>query len=251
MTTKGRKMRKANELNSKDVQITFRKNIYFAWMFADKLKYSLLTIVVLLSGFAAKAQVMDSLKYHFNQPAHLFGGFNNRTSLVNGNNAKILGLQGGLIFDEKIKIFMSYSWMATPTTERKIRNAHTAFADTFIHRQSMNFMSVGTEYVFRQTEKWKFSVPVHFGVGTTNLKKLDTDGVILSEDRALVFPLEVGVNATYFITDWLTVNGGLGNRFTATSLQESQLSGPYYKLGIGILFGVIYKKVSTDWHGSQ
>lgn len=212
-------------------------------MFAHKVKYCILLLVGMTFTDLCQAQFADSMKYHFNQPPVLFGAFNNRTSIVNGTNAKILGLQGGVMFNNKIKIFMGYSWMAQPTTDRKIRNAHTAFADTQIHRQTMNFMSFGGEYVFRRTPKWKFSVPAHLGIGTTNLKKFDTNGDLLAEDRALIVPFEIGANATYYITDWLTINGGLGNRFTATSLDESQLSGPYYRLGVGILLGVIYKKI--------
>jgi hypothetical protein len=60
----------------------------------------------------------------------------------------------------------------------------------------------------------------------------------------VVLPLEIGVIATYFITDWLTINAGLGNRFALSNANAQQLSGPYYKLGVGILFGVIYKKVT-------
>lgn len=213
-------------------------------MFIQKMKYGFLLVLACMFCGSSEAQVLDSLRHYYNQEPHVFGAFNNRTSIVDGNNAKLLGIQGGLVFGERHRLYMAYSWMGAPVTELKIANAHTVLADTTINSLTMGFLSFGQDYVWHQTSKWKFALPIQLGIGTTTLKKFDTDNELLNSKTHVVIPLEIGVTATYYITDWLTINGGLGNRFALSNSEASQLSGPYYKLGVGVLFGVIYKKIT-------
>jgi hypothetical protein len=212
-------------------------------MFIQKMKYHLFSLVLVLITLVSHGQIKDSLLQQYQGEAHLFGAFNNRTSIVNGQSAKLLGIQGGLIFENKHKLLLAYSWMANPVVEQKIKNAHTSLADTTNQSISMNFFSIGQEYVWYQTEKWKFSVPTYLGIGTSNRLVYNTNNDLVETNNKVVVPFEIGVKATYYITDWLTANGGLGSRFAFSKASDSQLSGPYYNLGIGVLFGVIYKKI--------
>jgi|GEM_PF-4989285 len=212
-------------------------------MFAQKMKTALCIALISMLSLNAEAQIADTIRAAFSKPPRLFGSFNNRSSVVNGADAKIAGLQGGLIYGDRVKVSMTYSWMPVPVTQSKVRFPHTSFADTIIHRQSMNFMSAGLEYVWFRSAKWKFASPLNVGLGTTNLSKYNTFNELQNKEVKLVVPIELGVSATYYFTDWLTANAGLGQRMAITTLSESQLSGSYYKLGVGVLFGVIYRKI--------
>jgi hypothetical protein len=215
-------------------------------MFIQKMKYAFLTASLVLAGLFVQAQFKDSLIGVYSGEAHLFGAFHNRVSIVNGQNAKLQGVQGGLVFGEKHKLLLAYSWMGVPATQQKIRNAHTPLADTVIKSQSMNFFSFGQDYVWHQTAKWKFSVPTHIGIGTSTFKEYSLQNNLIETETKLIVPIEIGASASYYFTDWLAANGGLGQRFTLSRAKQSQLNGPYYKLGVGVLLGVVYKKLKKS-----
>ncbi|MBI1307852.1 MAG: hypothetical protein GC181_14710 [Bacteroidetes bacterium] len=201
----------------------------------------ILLIFFALTSANAQNHNWDTVRYSLKQKPKFIAGLNNRYALASGQPLIINGVLIGMDFNNILKIGFGYNWMPKEVREIRIEN-HSGGNDTDIIKSRISYFNLSTDYVFRHTKKWKFSIPLLIGIGIRERTEIlhNTPKPILNSNP--VIPIEFGITSTYYITDWLGLKGGLGNRIVIGN-GFRQFSGPYYTLGLTIFPKPIIKRI--------
>lgn len=195
-----------------------------------------------LSMFSAYAQSNDSTRaYDLSDKARFILNFDARQQSVDHQVVKFFGLRFGI--QKKRNIYaLGFYGLDSPFQDRSILIEDFG-RDSVEIRTSLGYISGTYERILLDTRKWQLSVPFMVGAGTSPLDRKDSTGTFVRVRTFPAYPLETGVRASYKLTFWLYLQGGLGYRrvLGPKEFVDRRYTGPVWNFGLSIKFGKIFR----------
>lgn len=199
-----------------------------------------------IGSHAQIKHMFDTIRYDTRRDKHFFLGLDGKNSVISDEPVKMFGLQAGYLYNERTNFYVGYyaSYndanrviiLENPTATAK---DHFRDSNTLMKQYSLAYFNFGCEYYFHNSRKWRFSLVGAAGIGLGSDKVFKTYKTVSNKVSGII-PLELGMNASYKLTWWLWVTGGIGTR---VSFVTTKYNGPYYTLGLSLQFGEIYQRV--------
>ncbi|PCJ66925.1 MAG: hypothetical protein COA58_05590 [Bacteroidetes bacterium] len=207
-----------------------------------------LSFLIVLFALTVKAQsnVIDSIKVSLQEKPKFFMSLNNRNTFIRSNKTKLYGLTGGFDYNEKVKLFVGIYGFGDANETLLINDIDFVQDSVFRYINTSNF-SLGIEYDYWEYERLHLSFPIQIGIGSINYEFVEKDkSTPIRIQNYNIVPIEFGSNAYLELLTGVGLKAGIGYRMTLGKKEASQLSSPYYNLGISILVGEIYKDIKKN-----
>ena len=172
-------------------------------------------------------------------------GFDARRSFFAGKPVKIGGLRIGMEYKGIHRFGFGLYQLKKNVIFTDVPVDRPDGADTSRLKFALEFGTLFYERVVYGNKKWEISVPISLGRGDIKGSYLDTAGIfqplVLREFSMLAF----GISARYKLFSWLALGTGLGYRLLYKTEPEVRktFQGVYYKYGVYVLFGELYRTV--------
>ncbi len=208
------------------------------------------------SCFIASAQVFDSISSSFHKRPVLTGGFATKSTFINGFRSPIFTARAGLDFNHSVRVGAGVSWLKLSPYKKGYDNSpfylDKSFMDssiTYTVHPALNFLYVNVffEYIYFNSRKWQFSVPLQLGAGNTKYK-YNFNGVNITERRHWVLLYEPAVSGQYRIIRWFGVGLDVGMRimFVTNKAIGTKFDSPMYDIKAIIYWGELYHAVFPE-----
>lgn len=205
-------------------------------------------------AFATGAQNLDSVDVDLNtsQKNEYLGkkwkfliGFDANRSFFAGRNVKINGLRIGAKYKDVHRFGLGISGIARSVIFKDISVNEEDATDTSWVKFDAGYASLFYEYAFYRTKRWELIVPSYLGAGNVTAAYSDTAGLYQPFGNLPFAAFGTGLGVQFKIFRWFGVKTGVGYRFVYNAEEEIKeaFRGPYYKYGISIFFGELYKMV--------
>lgn len=191
-----------------------------------------------------------------NQPAKKFAillAFDSRNTFLelnkNQDNAvNLYGVQMGARY-KRWKYWIGYANItASSKAPQRLRsqpapNPNNPDATFAINRElSLYFFTLTPEYIFFYRPYLELSVPLEFGIGSSDYKQINEKGNVVKNQQGLFVPIESGLNILIKPTRWVGIIARGGYRKTINvSGFNADYDGWYYNYGVAIFLGNIYR----------
>ena len=189
--------------------------------------------------------MFDSIRLSFNQKARFVVAFDSRNSFITNKRAEIFGLKLGVEFGKKFGIGISghvlyaskshfYKTYPVLTPEGK--------PGTIEAQLKMFYIAYYAEYIFHDSEHWKFSVPLQLGIGRSNYAYTYNNEREVA-DKHLIIVYEPIVNGEYKLFRWLSITAEIGYRIMLINnpAVKENFNSPTYSAGISISYSEVCK----------
>jgi hypothetical protein len=192
----------------------------------------------------SKAQLYDSLRTALKLKSSIHFKFDSRNSFISSRRAQIWGVKLGADFGKKLRLGFGYNFLNSTFFE--VLNYPSPLENNVLGRQlKIRYGCAYIEYVFYRQNRWEFSVPVQFSVGSIwyDYSFNNIDG--LRGRKRLLVLYEPTLSGQYKIVNWFGIGADLGFRYALVKSRtiDAKLSSPIYVFKALIYWGVLYKKV--------
>lgn len=168
------------------------------------------------SAIAQFGSICDSISYYKKNTEPSFSGsLDGRYSYILGKSVDIYGLRLGKDY-KKFAVFggIYFTGFQSKTQEKSF---------------SYFYLSGIGEYRWIQNYRWQLNQTAQVGVGMANLEIKNAQGEPTYSDH-IIIPVEIGVNATYRVWNFIGISAGIGARISV--IPGSYFSAPYYTAGL-------------------
>ena len=211
-------------------------------MSSKKIKYTLLTIFVLLSCSGnVHAQLRDTLAYLFKQRPKPFFQLDGYNSFVRSRGANAIGFKTGLDFGKRVKFSMGYMKLFTDVVDSVQVKPNKYYRGEV----RSNYFTTGIEYVIYRNGPWQVNVPMHFGFGTSYYEYPDGKKANNKALQGNIILFEPAITGHYKLIRWVGIGFGVGYRVMLKNNKQlkDNLSSPIYILRLKIFVDEIYRTV--------
>jgi hypothetical protein len=191
-------------------------------------------------GSAQIQDFVDESRFELNKKPRFLLGFDNRYSIVSDEPVRIGGIRFGWDY-KKIKLYHGMYFLREDIIHVRGGELSTNPGDTGRNLTNFFYFSTTIDYVFHNTKKWEFSVPVQLGIGTGSKKHMRGDSLI-SEDSPQFIPFEFSVNGLYKLNSWAGISAGVGYRISLYNTNE--FDGSFYSFGLKVFLGKLYRTIA-------
>jgi len=205
--------------------------------------------VLILVGFTVcKAQFIDSIYSVMKTKPKIIFRFDSRNSFIDNSRAKIFGWKVGVEFDKRIRIGGGFSNLVDrhdPSLDKVIYESNGL--DTFrIATLRFSYISYFIDYIFLNTRRWEFSVPIQLGFGGSRYKYRDENAKLQIHNAKSVLLFEPALSVQYKITKWIGLGTGAGYRLMLLNNKaiEKKFNSPIYIFKFKIFFGGVFQSFS-------
>ncbi len=196
----------------------------------------------------AKAQlnrhIIDTIRYDLKQSKKLYVSLDFKNTFVSDLSTKMFGLQLGYIFNKRTSLYIGYygankasKVVANPTALQGKTDSNTMYQN-----YGLNYFNVGIDYIFYNSKRWRFSIPLSVGKGT-GYSQLSTQKNTFATTKTNVVPFEFALYGSYKITWWLWFGAGMGSRIILNN--KSGYNGTFYSIGLQLKTGEIYRRTKN------
>lgn len=204
-------------------------------------------------GGEAHAQMFGSIQSSLRTKPKLIGGFATKSTFINGFRSPIFTARAGFDFNHTVRVGAGVSWLKLSTYDPG-RNNIPFYLDKTISDASgiyivhpaldFRYMNVFFEYVYFNSGKWQFSVPLQLGAGNSKYK-YNFNGRTITENRHWILLYEPAVSGQYKITKWLGAGLDVGYRIMLVTNKHIgyKFNSPVYDIRVIIFWGEFYRLV--------
>ena len=209
----------------------------------------LIVFILFINVIGVKAQlnrhVIDTIKFDLKQKKKLYVSLDFKNTFVSDLSTKMFGLQLGYIFNKRTSLYIGYyaanrasKVVANPTALQGQTDSNTMYQN-----YGLNYSNFGIDYIFYNTKRWRFSIPLSIGLGSgySYLSSLKTT---FETTKTYVVPLEFALYGSYKITWWIWFGAGMGSRIMLNN--KSGYNGTFYSIGLQLKTGEIYRR-TKNW----
>ena len=170
-------------------------------------------------------------------------GFDARRSFFSGRPVKINGVRLGAELWGIHRFGLAFYGLSRNLVFKDIAVREPDATDTSYLRFDANYAGVFYERVVYATRRWEFALPISFGAGEVRASYTDTTGFYKPLLEKPFSALTPGVTIRFKPLRWLSIGTGLGYRVVFDTDREIKdaFASIYYKYGVSILFGEIYR----------
>jgi hypothetical protein len=205
----------------------------------------------LLAAGAAQAQAPDTL----GAPRPRAGrwvpsiGLDNRNPLEAAAAVRVIGLNVGLLRrDAPYRVGFTaytlrrdYNQLYTYSGKGKNQKVKAIYSPQL----ALLYFTPNFTYTFLRRRFIELSVPVDMGVGRSHYTVTSEKGTLLTDQRGVFVPAEIGLGVLLKPTRWVGLSGGFGYRRSLTRMDyEDDFNGWYYSYRLNFFLGPI-------WHDAR
>jgi hypothetical protein len=203
-----------------------------------------ITLCLIIFSNNTKADIFDSIRSSLKHKPQLDLRLDSRNSFVASRRAEIAGVKLGLEFNKRFRAGIGYSYL-----NEGIYNGITVGSrqdPRWISRKLvMRYFSVYADYVYFETKRWSFGVPVQLGIGTTFYREIFPRFNDFDYPSYPVILYEPCLSGEYRILDWFGFSANAGFRivlYKNGNITE-RLTAPIYVVGASIYYSRLWRKV--------
>jgi hypothetical protein len=198
----------------------------------------------LLLPFHSSAQLGDSLKKILRVKPTFDFRLDSRNNFISSRKASTYGIKLGFDFDSRLRLGVGFNFLNSKFYDRSI--AYQPPPPSVVsQRLILRYTCVYVDYVYYQTKKWTFSVPVQLGFGRTRYREIYPDFNGRETGVSPIILYEPCLSGEYRFLPWLAVSANAGFRMVilkGASLKQ-RLTAPVYVGGLSIYWTRLYKVV--------
>lgn len=175
----------------------------------------------------------------------IYFGFDFNRSFFAGRPVKINGIRLGAKLNYVHRFGIGVYGLDRDVAFRDVEVNEIDATDTSLVKFSAGYGALFYERAWEVKKRWELMVPVYLGAGTIRGSYTDTAGLYRPLLEKPFSAAGVGFMAQYRIFRWFGVKAGVGYRLVFNSDKEIKqtFNGLYYKYGVTILFGELYRMV--------
>lgn len=175
----------------------------------------------------------------------LYFGFDFNRSFFAGRPVKINGFRIGAKLNYVHRFGIGVYGLNRGVVFTDVKVNESDATDTSLVKFSAGYATLFYERAWEIKKRWELMVPVYLGAGTITGSYTDTAGVYQPLLEKPFSAAGLGFMAQYRIFRWFGVKAGIGYRVVFNSDKEVKqaFNGLYYKYGVTILFGELYRMV--------
>ncbi len=172
-------------------------------------------------------------------------GFDFNRSFFAGRPVKINGFRVGAKLNYVHRFGIGIYGLNRDVVFRDVEVNELDATDTSLVKFSAGYGALFYERAWEVKKRWELMVPVYMGAGTIRGSYTDTAGLYQPLLEKPFSAAGVGFMAQYRIFRWFGVKAGVGYRvvFNGDKEIKQAFNGLYYKYGVTILFGELYRMV--------
>ncbi|NQX90620.1 MAG: hypothetical protein HRT74_00450 [Flavobacteriales bacterium] len=203
------------------------------------------TLVVFGCLFLAlnvRAQVpslTDSLNLYLNSPGRWIGKVQTTHSFITGKPVRTFGIKVGRTHENRISYGLGVNWMD--------RGIQTEVLDSNVQRKDvrMLYASGFFEYSFWHQSKWRISLPIRLGMGTSWHKQRNIEGMEERTDQSMIILYEPSMVCEYQLIKYLAIGLEVGYRLMLLNNKNipKQFTAPTWGIRIRINSGQLLEDV--------
>ena len=149
----------------------------------------------------------------------------NRRTHIHNNFAVIYGLTATLKYDQKLRLKAGISSVPFETGRISTTDPNKIASKLF-------FFTLGEEYDFLKTGKFKHTLYLQSGIGWHYFSYFEVLSQSKRQSKELIVPVETGIYTSYTVLPWLDIKLGGGWRWVFLD-ETRDLSNYYIKIGLG------------------
>ncbi len=205
-------------------------------------------LFLVLASIQTKAQLIDSIQKSIKKKAHFDFWLETRKSFISSRTAEFRGVKVAAAFNRNFYVGGGLNFLKANENNMKFSKAvylpnEFGSTDTVFARLQMIYLSYFMEYVFYETHKWEFSVPVQFGIGGSWFE-YNYKGVLYNRmQRHPIILYEPALSGEYMLFKWLGFGAHIGFRLMIVKNKKipAKFTSPIYAFNINIHWGQLYK----------
>ena len=191
-------------------------------------------LFMILVSTVGHAQISDSIFSILKDKPTFFAKLDTRGSFVSNRHVRLNGIKAGLVFENKLKVGLGYSWLRT--------NYTPFYNGNHVDLKSRNF-STFIDYIFYTQDKLQLNANLQLGLGNLYY---DLDGEKVARSFAVFY--EQSATVEYRIIKYFGIGLGVGYRLVAFSKKRinENLSSPVYIARFKLYFGDMIKAIQWN-----
>lgn len=183
-------------------------------------------------------QLLDTIRSAMKEESSFTLGINNRSTFVIAEPVILFGVEGGLSYGGNLRLYSGLYGLSN--RHRRWLVSDPRFEeDSVLQSRSVGNLSIGAEVVVHRNKALTIRTAAQIGVGTQRVRYTFTTGERIDEHHIMV-PLEFGTHASYSLSRYIYLSGGVGYRIQFGDREVLTQSAPYYTLGLGIALQTLY-----------
>ncbi len=193
---------------------------------------------------ATSQPAVDSIKQSLKATPSLYGNIGTRNSFINNNRAQVFGVKLGLNYGAHVRLSIGYHQLySSPSAfDKKLSYINEQnVLETIDSKLRLFYFSTQVEYLYHQSNKWRFSIPLQIGLGQV-FYRYELNNKNKKVDASTIFVYEPAVSIEYKVLKWVGVGADIGFRFIVTDYKQisDKLNSPTYAFKVLVFYNEIY-----------
>lgn len=200
-----------------------------------KFKSLLLLMTLSFTGICQMSEedfIRDSLKITKVKLIRPQVKFDNRINFYGRQGLPITGFDIGILLAEKLRLTVGYYNMNNSLKNEAYKRQDTAFG-TLIH---LEYGSINTELIFRDTRFYSIGMPLEVGAGINTFRdRNETTGEVLATRTGGLIFVNFGMSGTFKPMRFLGLKGIVGYRKVAfNQVKDFSFDGLFTSIGLNV-----------------
>jgi hypothetical protein len=188
-----------------------------------------------------EAQLFDSIKYFVSKKPTIDFRLDSRNNFISSRKASTFGIKLGFDYNSRLRIGLGYNFLRTNFYERTIIGIPPN-RQVRSYRLTLQYICFYVDYVYYNSRKWTFSVPVQVGLGQTSSVGIFPAFEKRRNDSSPIMLYEPCLSGEYRVLPWFALNANAGFRIVllkGASFRQ-KLTAPMYVAGVSIYWSMLY-----------
>jgi hypothetical protein len=201
-------------------------------------------VVSLVIPFRSEAQLLDSLRVVLKNKPTIDFRADSRNNFISSRKASTFGFKIGLDYDSRLRFGVGYNFLRSRFYER-FTFGSPLNTQVQSRRLVLRYLCVYIDYVYYNSRRWTFSVPVQLGFGRTFYREIYPVSATPEREFSPIVLYEPCLSGEYRILPWLALSANAGFRIVllrGNNLKQ-KLTAPVYVGGISIYWTRLYRKI--------
>lgn len=176
--------------------------------------------------------IKDSLKIIKPKLVRAQFRIDNRNIFFKGQSLNINGYDAGVLLKEKLRVTLGYY-----TLNNKLSAYSKTVGDDQYEREvRMNYATLNTEFIYKNTRFFSLGMPLEFGLGNNRLQYINSKNEpVEGQQSGFIFLTDFGLSATFKPIRWFGLKMLFGYRKTAyNQVKDFNFDGIFTSIGLNV-----------------
>ena len=178
--------------------------------------------------------MFENIKQSLSETPKFYISFDNKNSFISSRNAWFFGGKIGLEHQEIFRYGLGFYGLFNKSYSTYINGIKESEEN-----MSFNYLSFFAEYIFKNNERYEFSIPVSLGIGYSWLADFET---VKNGHIQLLY--ETQLNGMYYPLSFFGIGAGVGYRIMLINNPyiDEKFTAPIYSFKVKLILGKLFIK---------